>query len=129
LLGTRAERPRRHRAAEERDELAAFRLIELHLIPASGAGLHDIGLAANSQRVSERVSLIEMHQCQEPGVLGRISNQRRPASRPPRHRWALPRRCSESCGLREFHNHLRWYSSRHRAAGGGIRKTRPQQHS
>jgi hypothetical protein len=29
------ERPRRRRAAEQRDELAAFQLIKLHSIPAS----------------------------------------------------------------------------------------------
>jgi hypothetical protein len=29
------ERPRSHRAAEQRDELASFRLIELHSDPAS----------------------------------------------------------------------------------------------
>jgi hypothetical protein len=31
----RRERPRGGRAAEQRDELAAFQLIELHSIPAS----------------------------------------------------------------------------------------------
>jgi hypothetical protein len=35
LLCTRNERPHRHRAAEQRDELAALQLIELHSIPAS----------------------------------------------------------------------------------------------
>jgi hypothetical protein len=35
LLRARRERPRHCRAAEQRDELAAFQLIELHSIPAS----------------------------------------------------------------------------------------------
>jgi hypothetical protein len=35
LLCARRERPRGRRAAEQRDELAAFQLIELHSIPAS----------------------------------------------------------------------------------------------
>jgi hypothetical protein len=35
LLRARRERPRGSRAAEQGDELAAFQLIELHLIPAS----------------------------------------------------------------------------------------------
>jgi hypothetical protein len=37
-LRARRERPRR-RTAEQRDELAAFQLIELHSIPANQAGL------------------------------------------------------------------------------------------
>ena len=35
LLRTRRERPRDGRAAEQRDELAAPQLIELHSVPAS----------------------------------------------------------------------------------------------
>ena len=35
LLRPRRERPHRRRAAEQRDELAAFQLIELHSIPVS----------------------------------------------------------------------------------------------
>jgi hypothetical protein len=55
LLRARRERPRSH-AAEQRDELAPFQMIELHSIPASqGVELQDIELAANSQRVSERL--------------------------------------------------------------------------
>jgi hypothetical protein len=37
------------RAAEQRDELAPFQLIELHSIPPARAGLQDIELAAISQ--------------------------------------------------------------------------------
>jgi hypothetical protein len=52
LLRARHERPRSH-AAEQRDELASFQLIELHsVLPAE---LQDIELAANSQRASERL--------------------------------------------------------------------------
>jgi hypothetical protein len=39
LLRPRRNRPCRRRAAEQRDERAAFPLIELHSIPASQAGL------------------------------------------------------------------------------------------
>jgi len=46
----RRERPRRP-AAEQRDELAALQLIELHSIPPARAGLQDIELARISQRV------------------------------------------------------------------------------
>jgi hypothetical protein len=35
LLRARRERPRSRRAAEQRDELAPFQLIELHPLPAS----------------------------------------------------------------------------------------------
>jgi hypothetical protein len=35
LVRARRERPRGDRAAEERDELASFQLIGLHLVPAS----------------------------------------------------------------------------------------------
>jgi hypothetical protein len=35
LLPARRERPRRRRAAKQRDELAPFQLIELHSVPAS----------------------------------------------------------------------------------------------
>jgi hypothetical protein len=41
LLRARRERPRGYRAAEQRDELAPFQLIELHSMPASQAGLQD----------------------------------------------------------------------------------------
>jgi len=37
------------------DELAAFRIIELHSLPPARDRLQDIELMANSQRVSERV--------------------------------------------------------------------------
>jgi hypothetical protein len=33
LLRARRERPRRRRSAQQRDELAAFQLIELHAVP------------------------------------------------------------------------------------------------
>jgi hypothetical protein len=46
------ERPRRRRAAEQRDELATPQLIELHSIPASQAGLQDTELARISQEVT-----------------------------------------------------------------------------
>ena len=48
LLRARHERPR-GRAAEQRDELAPFYLIELHPVPASEAGLQDIESARISQ--------------------------------------------------------------------------------
>jgi hypothetical protein len=54
LLRARRERPRR-RTADERDELAAFQLIDLHSLPPARDGLQDIELTANSQRVSERL--------------------------------------------------------------------------
>ncbi len=42
-------------AAEQRDELAAFQLIELHSVPcAARAGLQNIELARISQEVTER---------------------------------------------------------------------------
>jgi len=47
--------PRDGRAAEQRDERAAFQLIDLHSLPPARDGLQDIGLTANSQRVSERL--------------------------------------------------------------------------
>jgi hypothetical protein len=50
----RHERPRRRRAAEQRDELASFQLIEFHSIPAAKAGLQDIELARISQEVTGR---------------------------------------------------------------------------
>jgi hypothetical protein len=37
LLRPRRERPRSRRAAEERDELAPFQLIEMHQMPQAGA--------------------------------------------------------------------------------------------
>jgi hypothetical protein len=36
LLRPRYERPRKHGAAEHRDELAASQLIELHSVPSQG---------------------------------------------------------------------------------------------
>jgi hypothetical protein len=54
LLRARRERPR-HRATEQRGELAPFYLIELHSVPLSArAGLQDIELARISQEVTER---------------------------------------------------------------------------
>ena len=52
LLGLRPryERPRSRCAAEKRDELAPFQLIELHSVPARSA-LNDIELAGTSQWV------------------------------------------------------------------------------
>src|SRR5262245_34169380 len=51
----RARRRRlRRRAAEERDELSPFYLIELHSVPPARAGLHDIELARISQVITER---------------------------------------------------------------------------
>jgi hypothetical protein len=55
LLRACRERPRRSRAAEKRDELAPFQLIELHSIPASQGRRQDIQLVTSSQRVSERL--------------------------------------------------------------------------
>jgi hypothetical protein len=52
------ERPRRRRAAEQRDEFASFQLIELHSVPcAARAELEDTELAQISQRVSVALSL------------------------------------------------------------------------
>ena len=48
-LRPRCEQPRGRRAAEQRDELAPFQLIELHPVPASEAGLQDIESARISQ--------------------------------------------------------------------------------
>jgi hypothetical protein len=48
LLRPRRERPRR-RAAEQRDELAPFQLIELHYIPASEGRRQNIELTIVSQ--------------------------------------------------------------------------------
>jgi hypothetical protein len=46
LLRARRGRPRRSRAAEQRDELASFQLIELHSVACQpGAGLQDIEVA------------------------------------------------------------------------------------
>jgi hypothetical protein len=49
LLRARHERPRRCRAAEERDEIAPFQLIKL--LPPARAGYEDIELATISQAV------------------------------------------------------------------------------
>ena len=48
LLRARRERPG-GRAAEQRDELAPFQMIELHSMPSSHAGLQDIELAMVGQ--------------------------------------------------------------------------------
>ena len=47
LLRAHRVRPRCHNAAEQRDDLASFHLIQLHFRPA-GAGLHDFELAGTS---------------------------------------------------------------------------------
>ena len=47
----RRERPRRRRATEQREELAAFQLIELHPVPASQGRITAIEWQAISQRV------------------------------------------------------------------------------
>src|SRR5262249_52177190 len=52
LLCARRERPSRRRAAEQRDEVAPFQLIELHSVPAAKPGLQDIELGWISQRQS-----------------------------------------------------------------------------
>src|SRR5437016_6016703 len=58
LLPARRERPRDRRAAEQRDELASFQVIEFHSVPcAARAGLQDIELARISQEVSGRLPL------------------------------------------------------------------------
>src|SRR5262245_21062487 len=49
LLRPRRERPRRRRAAEQRDEFATFQLIEWHSAPAARARLQDIELTIVSQ--------------------------------------------------------------------------------
>ena len=54
LLRARRERPRRRRAAEQRDELAPFQLIELHRTSRAQAGQQDIEFARISQEVLER---------------------------------------------------------------------------
>jgi hypothetical protein len=48
---SRARAASGHAAADERDELAAFYLIELHSISNSPRGMQDIELAMVSQRV------------------------------------------------------------------------------
>src|SRR5262245_31311735 len=59
LLGSDGERPRRRRAAEERDELASLQLIELHFgPPPARAGLQDTELTRTSQEVMERFCLV-----------------------------------------------------------------------
>src|SRR5262249_8038660 len=49
LLRARRKRPRRRRAAQQRDELAASQFIELHSIPSARAALQDIEWAGISQ--------------------------------------------------------------------------------
>jgi hypothetical protein len=51
LLRARRERPRGRRAAEQRDEIAAPQLVELHSISNSPRQMQDIELAMVSQRV------------------------------------------------------------------------------
>ena len=52
LLCARRERPRSRRAAEQRNEIAAFHSIKLHAVsPPAWAGLKDTVFAAVSQRV------------------------------------------------------------------------------
>src|SRR5262249_1978795 len=53
VLDARRERPRDRRAAEQRDELAAFPLMEMHLIPQLGNASHDIGLRRTSKALAE----------------------------------------------------------------------------
>jgi hypothetical protein len=53
LLRAHRERPRESRAAEQRDEVAAFQLIELHFDPLPArAELQHIELARISQEVT-----------------------------------------------------------------------------
>jgi hypothetical protein len=58
LLRTGREWPHGSRAAEQRDELAAFYLIELHSISNSPQGMQDIELAMVSQRVYDHALAI-----------------------------------------------------------------------
>jgi hypothetical protein len=48
-LPARREWPHRYRTAEQRDEVAAFPLIELHALPPACAGLEDTDFEAVSQ--------------------------------------------------------------------------------
>jgi hypothetical protein len=58
LLRARRERPRRRRAADERDELTPLQWIKWRSIPPPArAGLQDIELARISQEVSVALSL------------------------------------------------------------------------
>ena len=50
LLRARRERPRRS-AAEQRDELAAFQMVDLHSVPASQGRMQDIELVRSRQEV------------------------------------------------------------------------------
>src|SRR5262249_24530395 len=61
LLRARRERPRDCRAAEQRDELATFQLIELHSVPPARARLQDIELARIGQEVTERFTTAREH--------------------------------------------------------------------
>jgi hypothetical protein len=54
VLRARRERPSGRRAAEQRYEVAAFYLIELHSISNSPRQMQDIELAMVSQRVYDR---------------------------------------------------------------------------
>jgi hypothetical protein len=58
LLRARRERPRDRRAAQQRDEVATFQLIEWHSMPLPArAELQDTELAQISQRASVALSL------------------------------------------------------------------------
>src|SRR5262249_50830527 len=62
LLRARRERPRGRCAAEQRDELAAPQLIELHAVPSQGR-LQNIELAVVSQEVSEGYATTSTTRC------------------------------------------------------------------
>jgi hypothetical protein len=96
-LRARRERPRRSRAAEQPDEVAAFQLIELHFFPPAGAELQDIDLAASSQRVSKRLcNLVAVYEPRfsEPvcnyGGPGRTANSLGYYSQSHHHECAIP---------------------------------------
>jgi len=57
LLRARVERPRRCRAAEQRDEIASLQLIELHLIPASRGRIAGYRTGGDSPRCSANLSI------------------------------------------------------------------------
>jgi len=79
----RRERPRRRRAAEERDELAPFQLIELHSVPVRQGRIEDIELARISQEVTETIydgPTVFAHACKM-GLEGIVSKRRDSAYR------------------------------------------------